>query len=57
MNFDPDDYETQMIGGVKCVIIPEKEYKELVGDSEFLSALYAAGVDNWEGFEIAKDNM
>jgi hypothetical protein len=57
MNFDPDQYETQIINGVNCVIIPEKVYKELLGDSELLEALYAAGVDNWQGFEIAKDSI
>ncbi len=57
MNFDPDQYETQMINGVPFVLIPELVYKDLKGDSEFLDALYAAGVDNWDGFEIAKENM
>ena len=57
MNFDPDQYETQIVNGVKCAVIPLNVYKDLVGDSEFLDALYAAGVDNWEGFEGVKDNM
>lgn len=30
-------------------------YEELVRDSAELAALYAAGVDNWEGYDEALD--
>lgn len=29
--------------------------EDLEGDSKFLGALEAAGVDNWEGYEIAQE--
>lgn len=35
------------------VTIPKKEYDKLFNDSEFLNALRAAGVDNWEGYSEA----
>ena len=37
------------------VTISMEEYLELKADSDFLSALFAAGVRYWEGFEIAQD--
>jgi hypothetical protein len=35
--------------------IPLKLYEELQRRSEWLSYLEAAGVDNWEGYDIAYD--
>lgn len=35
------------------VRIPEKEYEYLKQDSELLHALFAAGVNNWEGYSEA----
>lgn len=35
------------------ITISKKEYEELTKDSEFLNALRAAGVDNWEGYSYA----
>jgi len=37
------------------VSVPRNEYEELLERSAWLSALEAAGVDNWEGSEIAQD--
>lgn len=37
----------------KTIAIPEKEYEQLLKDSEFLQALREAGVDNWEGYSQA----
>lgn len=37
----------------ETVTISKKEYDKLVKDSEFLNALKAAGVDNWEGYSYA----
>ena len=45
--------------------ITEEEYDKLVADSKivgrflttFLSALEAAGVDNWGGYEVAQEIM
>ena len=37
----------------ETVVIPKKEYDQLIKDSEFLEALRAAGVDNWDGYSYA----
>ena len=42
---------------VKTVTISEAVYKQLLRDSEFLDALQACGVDNWDGYEDAQDMM
>lgn len=39
----------------ETVTITMSEYEELLEDSRFLSALEAAGIDNWEGYDYAKD--
>ena len=36
-------------------VMPLKKYNKLAADSQFLDALYAAGVDSWEGFEQAQE--
>lgn len=41
----------------ETITISKKEYDSLVKDSEFLQALRAAGVDNWEGYSIAQDYL
>lgn len=35
------------------VTIPRKEYDELCKAEAMLDALHAAGVDNWEGYQLA----
>jgi hypothetical protein len=37
----------------KTVTIPQSEYDDLLKDQELLQALQRAGVDNWEGYEMA----
>lgn len=39
----------------EVVELPLKEYEGLLKDSNFMRALEAAGVDNWEGFGTAID--
>lgn len=39
----------------EVVEISKKEYESLLDDQSFLSALRAAGVDNWEGYDFAVD--
>ena len=39
----------------EMIEITKKEYESLLKDSEWLRALEAAGVDNWEGYDIAID--
>jgi hypothetical protein len=41
----------------EMVTITKSEYDRLSRDSELLSCLEATGVDNWEGYGIAKDMM
>lgn len=37
------------------VIITLERYEELLENEEWLNALEAAGVDNWEGYDAASD--
>ncbi len=37
------------------VTITRKEYEFLLGREEWLSWLEAAGVDNWQGFDYARE--
>ena len=39
------------------VTISIEEYDELVADAKFLNCLYSAGVDNWDGFDMAKEML
>lgn len=39
------------------VLITLREYKSLMDDSDMLRALYAAGVRDWDGYEIALRNF
>lgn len=51
-----------MLGGsvkvmLKRISIEKKEYDELVAAQKLLQALEAAGVDSWEGYELARESM
>jgi hypothetical protein len=39
----------------EMITITKKEYDKLIEQIEWLRALEAAGVDNWEGYDHAKD--
>lgn len=39
----------------KLINLPEEEYNKLVKRSDWLMCLEHAGVDNWEGYDIASD--
>ena len=41
----------------EMVTIKKEEYEKLKKDSEFLSALLAAGVDNWDGYDYAVEQL
>ena len=41
----------------ETVVVSLAEYNKLARDSEFLSCLRNAGVDNWEGYEYAQEAM
>lgn len=38
------------------ITISVKRYNELVEAEAFLNRLFAAGVDNWEGYDEAQDS-
>lgn len=42
---------------ITTINISLREYKSLLDDSEMLRALYSAGVQNWDGYEIALEEM
>ena len=44
-----------MTDSEEIVTISKTEYQNLQNDSIWLSALEAAGVDNWEGNDLALD--
>lgn len=39
----------------ETVTISKKEYESLLEDSKWLQALNAAGVDNWGGWDYARE--
>ena len=41
----------------ETVTISQKEYDSLLEARAMLSALEAAGVDNWEGYEGAQESL
>jgi hypothetical protein len=41
----------------ETVTISKKEYESLLEDSKKLTALENAGVDNWEGYDYARELM
>ena len=41
----------------ETVTIKKSEYDQLIKDSEFLDALRAAGVDNWDGYGYALEAL
>jgi hypothetical protein len=41
----------------ETITISKKEYENLLKDSKKLSALENAGVDNWEGYDYARELM
>ena len=39
------------------VTIPEEDYEELLRESALLTALIKAGVEDWEGYEVAQEYL
>lgn len=46
-----------MADKIKMISIPKEEYDKLVEGQKLLYALEAAGVDNWEGYDMAREAM
>lgn len=42
---------------MSTIEISKEEYESLLRQSRILEALYAAGVDNWEGWECLPDGI
>lgn len=40
---------------LETIIITVREYKRLIEDSELLLCLERTGVDNWSGWDIARE--
>jgi len=41
----------------EMITISKTEYEQLKKDSEFLCALRTAGVDNWDGYDYAMEQV
>jgi len=39
----------------ETITITKKEYESLLEDSKWLQALEGAGVDNWSGYDYARE--
>ena len=46
-----------MTDEIVMISISKKEYDALIADQNLLGALEAAGVDSWEGYELARESM
>ena len=42
---------------IEVIEISKKEYKQLIEDQKLLRALEGDGVDNWEGYDQAREFM
>ena len=42
---------------MEMIKISQEEYDQLIKDQKWLRALEAAGVDNWEGFDFARESL
>lgn len=49
---DPD----QLPASVPHIVVKQETFDQLVDDSNFLSSLEGAGVDNWEGYGFAVED-
>ncbi len=49
--------DDKMCENTNLISITKKEYDQLIKDQKWLQALESAGVDNWEGIDIAKESF
>ena len=42
---------------VENISLPKVTYDQLIKDQKWLRALEAAGVDNWEGIDFARESL
>jgi len=42
---------------IEMISIPMKTYDQLIKDQKWRQALEAAGVNNWEGYELALESI
>ncbi len=41
----------------ETVTIKKSEYEDLLNEAKFMRCLESAGLDNWEGYDIAMDKF
>lgn len=46
-----------MVNKIEMISISKEEYDRLVENQRLLDALRSAGVDNWEGYDIARESL
>ena len=51
------DRHTEKMQNTEMIAITREEHDQLVEDQKWLRALEAAGVDNWEGIDVARESM
>lgn len=49
--------DTENKKNTEMVTVTRKEYESLLENSEILSSLECAGVDNWEGYDLAMEEF
>lgn len=45
------------MAGEDLITITKKHYDDLIDDRNFLAALQSAGVNNWEGYDYAWEEI
>ena len=50
-------FDDTVFGSEERISIKVHDYNDLLEDQKILNALRNAGVDNWEGFEIAMEEF
>lgn len=45
----------ETVDGPTMILVEKERYEELIHNEKFLDALFAAGVDNWEGYSVAQN--
>jgi len=45
--------ESFTVNGVEFVAVEKKQFDDMSAEIDWLMCLEAAGVDNWEGYEVA----
>jgi hypothetical protein len=49
----PAQYAVTTDDGIEYTLVPTEAYNQLKSDLRLLEALQGAGVDNWDGYDVA----